>query len=150
MGKKSRFLPYRHFCTGVRFWLRTGAQGDGADEAVGASGEEESVDSLESRCNARLKKRVYWKKVQRAIREKRDNKKYSTRILDFVSESPEVESESETIDVEDVAFTGYKEPRVTLLYGDDYEAVRNLPRRRVKGWPGRGLGPGPGRPFPPW
>eukprot|EP00438_Fugacium_kawagutii_P026759 Skav216449 [mRNA] locus=scaffold50:462658:469839:- [translate_table: standard] len=49
----------------------------------------------------------------------------------------EVESENETI----------TEPKVNLVYGDDYEAVRNLPKRRVrrvqrkrlKGWASKAL-----------
>ena len=41
-------------------------------------------------------------------------------------------SESATIDMVEIENCGYKEPRVTLVYGDDYEAVRNLPRRRIK------------------
>ena len=79
-----------------------------------------------------LKKRLYWQKVQKAIQEKKDNRKYDTRALDFASESPEVESDSVTIDVNESEFAEYKELRVTLVYGDDYEAVRNLPRRRVR------------------
>ena len=114
-----------------------GAQGsprgsEGEGEAGGPEGEEESVDSRESRGTTRLKKRLHWKKVQDAIRDKKNNRKHDTRSLDFVSSSPDVESESVTVDAHEEEFREYKEPRVTLIYGDDYDVVRNLPRRRVK------------------
>ena len=94
---------------------------DGEGEARGPAGEEESVDSRDSRGTARLKKRIYWKKVQQAIRDRKTNRREGTKTLDFVSDSPDYESESATVDVHEKEFDGYKEPRVTLVYGDDYD-----------------------------
>ena len=98
--------------------VKSSPEGPDGAEAVGAAGDEEqSLDSRDSRSKTRLKKRLHWQKVQHAIRHKKNNKREDTTTLDYVNDSPDEESDSVTIDVHETEFEGYKEPRVTLVYG---------------------------------
>ena len=99
------------------------------------------------------KKRLYWKKVD-GIKLRKVQKRYETKLLEAASESGGATVGSDEVSVD----AGDDEPeeqediehgptgsRVRLIYGDDYDEVRGLPRRkmkrtakkRVRGWIGK-------------
>ena len=99
------------------------------------------------------KKRKYWAKVGEQ-RLRRTQKKYETSLLDAVVEDEEgpstVESPSyaggdSSEEDDEESSEGPRSPQVRLSYGDDYDLVKHLPRRRmkrvarkrVKGWVGK-------------
>ena len=121
-------------------------------------GEETSVAEgcQEDRGGSRsyIKRRLYWNKVNEAIKEKEEKRKKKTaeaKEEEAAQDSGEEPVRKEVYEAEEDPAVGEmyekKPPRVQLVYGDDYEDVRRLPRRpmrraakkRVQGWVKRTL-----------
>ena len=84
----------------------------------------------------KAKKKLFWKKVD-GIKLHKIRKKHETKLLEAASESPEgTSTDGSEVDQDDgdskEVEVGTSVPKVKLVYGDDYEEVRGLPRRRMK------------------
>ena len=83
-----------------------------------------------------VKRRIYWNKVNEAVRKKEEKRKKkiaeAEEKKDAAQDSGEEWKSEEVYKAEEDPAEEKRMPRVKLVYGDDFEDVRRLPRRPMK------------------